>query len=86
VLKAYVMLTAGYEPSRDTALSILRYARENLAPYRRIRQLESPSCPRRSPAKVRRVELRGRENDLHSATNAVIDSEWHDEDFPELRG
>jgi acetyl-CoA synthetase len=42
--------------------------------------------PKTISGKIRRVELRGRENDLNSATNAVIDSEWRDKDFPELRG
>ena len=40
VPKAYVTLTAGHEPSRETALSILAYAREHLAPYKRVRRLE----------------------------------------------
>jgi acetyl-CoA synthetase len=86
VPKAYVMLTAGYEPSRDTALSILRYAWENLAPYNRIRRLEFAELPKTISGKIRRVELRGREKNLHSAVNAVNDGEWRDEDFPELRG
>src|SRR5205814_10374688 len=37
VPKAYVVLAAGWEPDRDTALAILRHAREHLAPYKRIR-------------------------------------------------
>ncbi len=86
VPKAYVMLTAGYEPSRDTALSILRYAREKLAPYQRIRRLEFAELPKTISGKIRRVELRGREKDLHSAANVIIDGEWRDEYFPELRG
>lgn len=86
VPKAYVMLTAGYEPSRDTALSILRYAREKLAPYKRVRRLEFAELPKTISGKIRRVELRSRENDLHSAANVITDGEWRDEDFPELRG
>ncbi|MDE2161436.1 MAG: AMP-binding protein, partial [Burkholderiales bacterium] len=34
--KAFVTLRAGCEPGRATALSILRFARERLAPYKRI--------------------------------------------------
>jgi acetyl-CoA synthetase len=86
VPKAYVMLTAEYEPSRDTALSILRYARESLAPYKRIRRLEFAELPKTISGKIRRVELRSRERELHSAVNVIIDGEWRDEDFPELRG
>src|ERR671916_2231536 len=40
VPKAYVALAAGHEPSRETALAILRYARDNLAPFKCIRRLE----------------------------------------------
>ena len=40
VPKAYVVLAAGHEPTRETALAILRYTREHLAPYKRIRRIE----------------------------------------------
>src|SRR3954454_2259251 len=39
VPKAYVALAAGYEPSAATAFDILKHARENLAPYQRVRRL-----------------------------------------------
>ena len=37
VPKAYVVLAAGHAPDADTARSILAYAREHLAPYKRVR-------------------------------------------------
>ena len=40
VPKAYVVLAAGHEPTEQTARSILEFARDNLAPYKRIRRLE----------------------------------------------
>src|SRR5215475_5856880 len=40
VPKAYVVLAAGHEPTRDTALAILRHCREHLAPYQRVRRIE----------------------------------------------
>ncbi|MCC5698299.1 AMP-binding protein, partial [Klebsiella pneumoniae] len=46
VPKAYVVLANGYEPDRETALSILRFAREHLAPYKRIRRLEFAELPK----------------------------------------
>ena len=61
VPKAYVVLAAGYEPSADTARSILEFARDNLAPYQRIRRLEFAELPKTISGKIRRVELRGRE-------------------------
>jgi acetyl-CoA synthetase len=65
VPKAYVVLAAGHEPTRETAESILRYAREHLAPYKRIRRIEFAELPKTISGKIRRVELRGRERDAH---------------------
>jgi acetyl-CoA synthetase len=54
---------AGRGPARpaDTARSILEFARDNLAPYQRIRRLEFAELPKTISGKIRRVELRGRE-------------------------
>jgi acetyl-CoA synthetase len=67
VPKAYVTLAAGYEPTDETARAILEFARDNLAPYKRIRRLEFAALPKTISGKIRRVELRGRETDLHGA-------------------
>ncbi|MDE2369045.1 MAG: AMP-binding protein [Burkholderiales bacterium] len=56
--KAFVTLRAGFEPGRETALSILRFTRERLAPYKRIRALEIRELPKTLSGKIRRVELR----------------------------
>ncbi|GLZ36769.1 AMP-binding protein [Actinokineospora sp. NBRC 105648] len=85
VPKAYVVLAAGHEPTADTARAILAFAREHLAPYKRIRRLEFAELPKTISGKIRRVELRGRENDLHSGTGPVS-GEYSEEDFPDLRG
>ena len=61
VPKAYVVLADGYEPTAETARSILEFARDNLAPYQRIRRLEFAELPKTISGKIRRVELRGRE-------------------------
>ncbi len=82
VPKAYVTLAAGHEPSRETALAILAFAKENLAPYKRLRRLEfTTELPKTISGKIRRVELRGREQDLPAEAG-----EYREEDFPELRG
>ena len=101
VPKAYVVLTAGHEPDRETALSVLRFARENLAPYKRVRRLEFAELPKTISGKIRRVELRGREEQLHPVSGVSGDDgqppaeqpaptggsgEYADTDFPELRG
>lgn len=87
VPKAYVVLAAGHLPDRDTALSILKFARQRLAPYQRIRRLEFADLPKTISGKIRRVALRARENELHPASGPEIPSskEFRDEDFPELR-
>ncbi len=81
VPKAYVVLAVGYEPSADTALSILAFARDKLAPYQRIRRIEFLDLPKTISGKIRRVELRAREEEV--AIGAVIAIEWRDD---ELRG
>jgi acetyl-CoA synthetase len=86
VPKAYVVLAAGYSPDRDTAFAILRFARENLAPYKRIRRLEFADLPKTISGKIRRVELRGRESDVHANPSAPVAGEFREEDFPELKG
>ncbi len=79
VPKAYVALAPGYEPSRETALSILQHARDHLAPYQRIRRLEFYELPKTISGKIRRVQLRDRETAEHPV-------DYRAEDFPELRG
>lgn len=82
VPKAYVVLTNGHEPSADTAVSILAFCREHLAPYKRIRRLEFAELPKTISGKIRRVELRGRENDADERPVG----EFREEDFPQLKG
>ena len=63
VPKAYIALTEGYQPTQETALSILRYAREHLNPYQRVRRIEFYELPKTISGKIRRVELREREEE-----------------------
>jgi acetyl-CoA synthetase len=65
VPKAYVQLAEGWEPTEETARSILQHCRESLAPYKRIRRLEFHDLPKTVSGKIRRVELRRREVDVH---------------------
>src|SRR5680860_753025 len=67
VPKAYVVLAPGYAPTAETAESILAYAREHLAAYKRIRRIEFAELPKTISGKIRRVELRGREETAHGA-------------------
>ncbi|WP_260478581.1 AMP-binding protein [Kibdelosporangium aridum] len=81
VPKAYVVLTAGYSPSAETARDILAFAREHLAPYKRIRRLEFAELPKTISGKIRRVELRGREAEVHGDPSAVVSGEYTDDDL-----
>lgn len=84
VPKAYVVLTSDHEPGRDTALSILRFAREQLAAYKRVRRLEFADLPKTISGKIRRVQLRDREQGLERADGASPSGEFADSDFGEL--
>jgi acetyl-CoA synthetase len=83
VPKAYVTLAPGWRPDRDTAVQILRHARERLAPYQRVRRLEFADLPKTISGKIRRVDLRRREESVATGHRTV--GEFRDEDFPELR-
>jgi acetyl-CoA synthetase len=96
VPKAYVVLAPGYEPDAETARSILALTRKRLAPYKRIRRLEFADLPKTISGKIRRVELRGREQRLHHAgqdrhgsasprTPPRGEHEFWEEDFPSLK-
>jgi acetyl-CoA synthetase len=85
VPKAYVVLAAGWEPSAETALAILRHAREHLAPYQRVRRIEFAELPKTISGKIRRVELRAREDELAADPQSRTGREWRDDEFPELR-
>jgi acetyl-CoA synthetase len=85
VPKAYVAVAAGHEPDRDTALAILAHARERLAPYKRIRRLEFAELPKTISGKIRRVELRAREEAGSSEPASRPPGEFRDDEFAELR-
>ena len=96
VPKAYVVLAAGFDPSADTALAILGYARKRLAPYKRIRRLEFVELPKPISGKIRRVELRAQEDDRHAAGGTAqagagataaprAPAEFWEDDFPGLK-
>ena len=71
VPKAYVVLRGGFEPNAETAEDILRFCRENLAPYKRIRRIEFSDLPKTISGKIRRVELRARERELHGEAGGI---------------
>ncbi len=80
VPKAYVSLAAGWASDADTARSILEYARDHLAPYLRVRRVEFYELPKTISGKIRRVELRRREEAAH-ASGSGIESEYRYEEL-----
>ena len=84
VPKAYVTLAPGFEPNRETALSVLRFLRARLAPYKRVRRIEFGELPKTISGKIRRVQLRGVENE-RQASHTRGEREFWEEDFPELK-
>nr|WP_211207237.1 hypothetical protein [Stackebrandtia nassauensis] len=58
-------------------------ARENFAPYQRVRRIEFRELPKTISGKIRRVELRSREEQLGNDSGA--NGEWRDDHFPELK-
>jgi len=89
VPKAYVVLAPGYPATAQTAESILSYARMHLAPYKRVRRIEFAELPKTISGKIRRVELRGREDDAHGAgmedSSRASAMEFWESDFPGLK-
>ncbi|MBT1630967.1 AMP-binding protein [Curtobacterium flaccumfaciens] len=84
VVKAYVTLATGWEASADTARQVLEYARTALPAYARVRRVEFAELPKTISGKIRRVELREREE--QSVSNGTrAEGEWRDDEFPGLR-
>jgi acetyl-CoA synthetase len=83
VAKAYIALAPGYVANRATALAIFAHVRERLAPFKRVRRIEFAELPKTISGKIRRVELRGRENTL-AGEGKRAEGEFRIEDFAEL--
>jgi acetyl-CoA synthetase len=80
VPKAYIALAEGWEAGAETARAILEHARDHLAPYLKVRRVEFFELPKTISGKIRRVELRRREEDAHAA-GTPIDTEYRYEDL-----
>ena len=51
----------------------------------RVRRVEFFELPKTTSGKIRRIELRQREEAAHAAGERIA-SEWREEDFPGLKG
>jgi acetyl-CoA synthetase len=79
VPKAFITLRQGVEPSRELAKEIFAFARERLAPYKRIRRIEFRELPKTISGKIRRVELRKQEATRDTSPGTGI--EFREEDL-----
>jgi len=86
VPKAYLILAHDAPGSYELAANILAFAREHLAPYKRVRRIEFVSeLPKTISGKIRRVELRQMEVQRRQS-DARGPQEYFEEDFPHLKG
>lgn len=75
VVKAYVALAEGWEPTAETAGAIFAHTRELLSSFERVRRIEFHPLPKTISGKIRRVELREREEEAFRR-GEEIPTEW----------
>ncbi len=85
LVKAFVILKPGYEPSRELALELFKHCRNILARYKIPRIIEFvPELPKTISGKIRRVELRKLEEERKKKGERGEHEYFYDE-FPELK-
>ena len=61
IVKAFVVLAVGYEPSEELARELQEHTKHTTAPYKYPREIEfMDELPKTHTGKIRRTELRGR--------------------------
>ncbi|QTA83040.1 AMP binding domains-containing protein [Desulfonema limicola] len=82
LVKAFVILNKGYEPSKELALELFQHSIKALAKFKIPRIIEFVTeLPKTISGKIRRVELRENEEGKESGTES---SEYYYHQFPEL--
>ena len=77
VPKAYVTLVAGVAADAETAHAVFAHCRALLSPYKRVRRLSFvDELPKTISGKIRRVELRLREQELYAEPGARPEGEF----------
>ena len=71
VPKAYIALAADWPDSAETARAIMEYVRDRVAAHLRVRCVEFYELPKTISGKIRRVELRQREEAAHASGAAT---------------
>lgn len=85
LVKVYIILKDGYEPSRELALEIFQHSIKILAKFKIPRIIEFvPELPKTISGKIRRIELRENESARISKGGEAKPMEFFYKDFPEL--
>ncbi len=85
IVKAFVVLKPGYEPSKELAKDLFRHCKRILAKYKIPRIIEFvDSLPKTISGKIRRVELRALEEEKRKKGERG-EHEYFYSDFPELK-
>ena len=85
LVKSFVILAPGYEPSRDLALELFQHTIGILAKFKIPRIIEFvEEVPKTISGKIRRIELREHEVDKKEKSGEREPNEYFYQDFPEL--
>ncbi len=85
LVKAFVLLKPGYQPSKELALELFKHCRTVLARYKIPRIIEFvPELPKTISGKIRRIELRAIEEEKKKKGERG-EHEYFYDDFPELK-
>ncbi|MBR9982602.1 MAG: AMP-binding protein [Desulfatitalea sp.] len=85
LVKGYVILGQGYEPSRELALELFQHCINILAKFKIPRILEFvKEVPKTISGKIRRIELRDQEVKRKETGETRVSNEYFYGDFPEL--
>lgn len=86
LVKAYIILNQGHEPSGDLACELFRHTMNILAKFKIPRIIEFvDQVPKTISGKIRRIELRENEVEKQGKGNTASANEFFYWDFPELR-
>jgi len=81
IVKAYVALAEGWEPTAETAAAIFAHTRDVLSSFERVRRIEFAELPKTISGKIRRVELRRREQEAFDRGEEIT-TEWRSDRVP----
>ncbi|MGA8545480.1 MAG: AMP-binding protein [Mycobacterium sp.] len=78
--KAYIALAADWPANAETARAIMEFVRDRVAAHLRVRRVEFYDLPKTISGKIRRVDLRRREERAH-VVGTPLTSEYRYEDL-----